>query len=743
MVDGAATCWGWNANGQLGNGSTTHTVVAVPVTGIDGSTLATTAVSVAGGKTHSCAVMADGTVKCWGLNDYGQLGNDSTSNSSVPVSVVVIDGKSPGATAVRVSLGMTSTCAQMADGTVRCWGRIPNAVEYITALSGSTTVVDLDSSWTHSCVAMLNGIARCWGTPAQGRLGDNLITGNNSAIPSVVAGLDGSTPATSAIEVATGTTTSCALMANGTLKCWGANGAGELGDGTKTQRNSPVDVSGITGADESTTAVDVSAGDVSTCAVMANGTVRCWGTGWSGLLGTGTTTDSLTPANVSGITGASPDTSAVGISSSRYATCALMADADVRCWGATGFRDSNYDTVSLTPTRVPFVYTQARTVAVPAPDAPGVPTSVAGDGQATVTVVPAAGGTPPTSYTISVAGDPTKFCTVTNPAVSLSCVVPGLSNGTSYTFVVAANAYGKSSDASSPSAPVTPVAAPNAPGAPTSVAGNGQATVTVVRAVGGTPATSYTISVVGMPGKSCTVSNPAVSLSCVIPGLTNGTVYKFIAVAKANGMTSASSQQSAPVTPREPPAVPPGKPVNLVVSDRSSETLVMSWNAPTTSGSAALVGYTVAWREAGKAWLSDNVKDVLGRTATLARLTPGATYEIRVRARNSAISGAWSSSATGIVPSQAPAPKNVKGVANGLKITLTWSKVTTPSHSPILKYSGYCAIGLEEQENAQTGPTGTSMVVSVTQRKLYVCRVTAVTEAGRGIPSALIRVTVL
>jgi titin len=228
----------------------------------------------------------------------------------------------------------------------------------------------------------------------------------------------------------------------------------------------------------------------------------------------------------------------------------------------------------------------------------------------------------------------------------------------------------------------------------------------------------------------------------VIPGLNNGTAYKFVAVANANGMTSASSQQSSPVTPREPAPVPPGKPLNLVMSNRSSATLEVTWNAPTTSGSSALVGYTVAWRETGKAWLTGNVKDVLGRTATLSGLTPGATYEIRVRARNAALFGAWSASTTGIVPVQAPAPKNVTGVANGMKITLTWSLVKVPSHSPVLKYSAYCAIGLEEPAHAQTGPTGTTTVVSVTQHKLYVCRVTAVNAAGRGIPSAPIRVTV-
>ena len=742
MVDGAATCWGYNYYGQLGNGSTTSSVAAVPVTGIDGSSPATTAISVGGGKNHSCAVLANGTVKCWGQNDSGQLGDGTLTNSSVPVSVRVIDGVTPSTTAVNVSAGQTNSCAQMADGTVRCWGGGSDSqiVEGITALSDSTTAVDLDTDFFHSCVATRNGSAMCWGISGFGQLGKG--TAAPSALPAVVSGIDGSSDAATAVEVALGENSSCARMGAGTVKCWGSNSSGQLGDGSKTQRNSPVSVSGITGVDDATTAVDVSAGGVHTCAVMANGTVKCWGAGFFGLLGDGLGTESLVPVAVSGLTGATPDTTAVAIGSSRFATCALMEDADVQCWGGTGFLDSNFSTVSLSPARVPLVYTQAHTLTIPAPDAPGAPTVVAGDGQATVTVVPAVGGTPPASYRISVAGDPSKFCTVTNPAVSLSCVVQNLTNGASYTFVVEASAYGLSSTPSSPSAPVTPMAPPNAPGVPTAVAGDGQVTVTVVPAVGGTPPTSYTIFVVGMPGKSCTVPNPSVPMSCPISGLTNGTAYKFIAVANANGVSSANSQQSAPVTPRPPAAVPPGKPLNVIISDRSAETLEVSWNAPTTSGTTAIVGYTVTWRESGKAWLAGNTKDVAGRTATLTGLTSGVTYEVRVRARNATLSGAWSLSATGIVPVQAPAPKNVTGVANGLKITLTWSLVKVPSHSPVLKYSAYCAVGLEEPAHAQTEPTGTTTVVTVTQHKLYVCRVTAVNAAGRGIPSAPIRVTV-
>ena len=757
MGDGTVRCWGSNNNGQLGDNSTIARPAPVTVVGIDGSTPATTAVDVSSGAMwHTCALMADATVKCWGLNDYGQLGNNSTVNSLVPVPVANIDGTSPGRTAVSVSTGTYWSCALMANGTVRCWGDkfyvgssnfanvlVPLAVSNVSGLTSSSGAVELTSAGKNGCVRMADGTVQCWGEGLNGSLG-NIAYPNGSQSPVLVSTIDGATSASTAVSVTRGIYEfGCSLMANGTVKCWGWNSSGQLGDGSTINKSAPVLVSNIDGTEPATTAVGVSGGGNHACAVMENNSVRCWGANFSvGLLGNDSTINSSIPVAVSQITGATSGTSAVDVAAGYLASCALMSDGGVRCWGSGGMLGDNTSSGSPIPTRVAFEFASARTLSVPAPDAPGVPTAVAGDGQATVTVVPAAGGTSPTSYTISVAGDPTKFCTVTNPAVSLSCVVPGLSNGTSYTFVVAANAYGLSSDPSSASAPVTPVAPPRAPGAPTVVAGNGQVTVTVVRAVGGTPATSYTISVVGLPGKSCSVPNPEVSLSCVVSGLTNGTAYKFIAVASANGISSANSAHSASATPRAPAAVPPGKPLNVVITDRSAQTLELSWDAPASPGSSAITGYTVAWREVGTGWIAGNTKSATSRNATVTGLTAGKSYEIRVSATNATLTGAWSASATGIVPAKAAAPQNVKGTAVGLKITLTWTKVTTPSHSPVLKYSMYCAVGLENPARAQVGPTISTATLTVTQRKLYVCRVAAVTAAGRGTDSAPVRVSI-
>jgi hypothetical protein len=250
------------------------------------------------------------------------------------------------------------------------------------------------------------------------------------------------------------------------------------------------------------------------------------------------------------------------------------------------------------------------------------------------------------------------------------------------------------------------------------------------------------VSVSGDPTKFCTVTLPAVPLSCVVSGLTNGTAYTFVVVANANGLSSSSSQVSSPVTPLAQATTPPGQPRNAVIATRTAGTLGVTWAAPASPGSSAITGYTVAWREVGAAWVAGNTKSATALNATVTGLTAGKSYEIRVSATNATLTGAWSASTTGIVPAKAAAPQNVKGVAVGLKITLTWSKVTTPSHSPVLKYSMYCAVGLENPARAQVGPTITTATLTVTQRKLYVCRVAAVTDAGRGTDSAPIRVTV-
>lgn len=217
-------CWGSNAFGKLGDGSTTESHIPVSVTGLSG------AIAIAAGTSHTCAV-ASGGAKCWGYNAYGQLGNTSTTGSAVPVDV---SGLSSGVTAI--AAGESHTCA------------------------------------------VASGGAQCWGDSTFGQLGNGSTT--YSLIPVGVSGL-GSAIA----KIAAGAYHSCALTGGGAAKCWGANGGGQLGNGSTTGSAVPVYVSGLASG-----VSVIAAGGFTTCAVVgpaSGGTAQCWGYNYFGQVGNG------------------------------------------------------------------------------------------------------------------------------------------------------------------------------------------------------------------------------------------------------------------------------------------------------------------------------------------------------------------------------------------------------------------------------------------------------------------------
>jgi prepilin-type N-terminal cleavage/methylation domain-containing protein len=270
LTGGTVKCWGRNAFGQLGNGTTTDSSTPVEVSGI------TTATQISGGYRHTCALLSGGTIKCWGYNAEGQLGDGTTTNSSTPVAVSGIT------TATQISGGAFDTCALLTGGTVKCWGSNGNGElggNYSTtnsstpvAVSGITTATQISGGAFATCALLSGGAIKCWDW--------------NSSTPVAVSGI------TTATQISTGGSHTCALLSGGAIKCWGANSYGGLGDGTTTDSSTPVSVSGIT------TATQISAGWYHTCALLSGGTIKCWGLNDYGELGNGTTTDSSTPVDV-------------------------------------------------------------------------------------------------------------------------------------------------------------------------------------------------------------------------------------------------------------------------------------------------------------------------------------------------------------------------------------------------------------------------------------------------------------
>jgi alpha-tubulin suppressor-like RCC1 family protein len=283
LSDNTIQCWGEGTNGKLGNGSTSNQTSPVAVSSI------IDAAQVAAGGEHSCAVLDNGfsgTVKCWGDASSGQLGNGtSTGNFSTPQLVTGVS------TAVQVDTGNDFTCALLADRTIQCWGNGDNgklgngatlSQNTPVPVSGITNAVQLSVGYAHACALMDDNTIKCWGDGTNARMGDGFSNVTNSTA-TTVSGI------TNAIQVVAGYAHSCALLSDATIKCWGFNDQGQLGDLGTTTQDAPVAVSGIT------TATSVSVGGSTTCAILSDGTAKCWGEGTLGELGDGIGGSNATP----------------------------------------------------------------------------------------------------------------------------------------------------------------------------------------------------------------------------------------------------------------------------------------------------------------------------------------------------------------------------------------------------------------------------------------------------------------
>lgn len=328
-------CWGDNIAGQLGNGLTMDSSLPVDVllSGDD-------PIAIDAGLYHACAVTSSGKVKCWGENPYGQLGNGRTNAQVTPVTI-----SRPITDAVSLSAGLSGTCALTRNADVRCWGANflgqlgdgTTSDRYIPVpVVGLSNVANIAPGWYHTCAATRSGSALCWGYNAAGQLGDG--TSQTRLTPVVVSGLD-----TGVASVVAGFYHSCAVMQTGGVKCWGYNAYGELGDGTKTDSYVPVGVSGLTGI----SAIATGPFSQHVCA-LASGHVKCWGENEFGQLGDGTRTNRPTPVQVNGLS----NVTAVAVGTDH--TCALLQTGKVKCWGSNQWGQMGNSTVlsSTTPLEV-------------------------------------------------------------------------------------------------------------------------------------------------------------------------------------------------------------------------------------------------------------------------------------------------------------------------------------------------------------------------------------------------------
>jgi alpha-tubulin suppressor-like RCC1 family protein len=318
-------CWGANNYGQIGDGTTSVRNTAVDVS-IDHDVTA-----IALGIQHTCALESTGGVSCWGYNYSGEIGDGTTTHRHLPVSVYDLG---PGSGVKAIAAADYHSCALTRDTTVQCWGTNNHGqlgtgnttVSHVPVEASGlgTGIVEVSAGGEHTCALDASARPFCWGNDPYGQVGYAGIGSNFYVYPPVrVSGLD--SPAT---QVSLMRQTSCAVTAAGGAMCWGNNDYGQIGDGSQTDTGNSIshygarDVAGLTGGVR-----QVAAGEHHACALKNDGSVWCWGDNSYGQVGDGTSVKRLTPVQVSGIDGA------VAIDAGLSHTCALTAAGAVYCWG--------------------------------------------------------------------------------------------------------------------------------------------------------------------------------------------------------------------------------------------------------------------------------------------------------------------------------------------------------------------------------------------------------------------------
>ncbi len=358
---GSVKCWGWNPYGELGDGRACG--FSCPFV-VSTSGLESGVASIAAGGYHTCAVLTGGGAKCWGANATGQLGDGTIFQRLTPVDVSGLSGP-----VTKLTAGYNHTCALIQSGGLQCWGSNDfgevgdgTLISRVrpTDVSGLTSgVADVSAGGFSTCVAMASGGIKCWGYNSQGQLGDG--TTADSSSPVDVAGLADVT------HVSVGEAHACALTAGGGVKCWGSNGEGQLGDGSTTDRPAPVDVTGL-----ASDVAAIAAGGYHTCALTTGGGVKCWGDNPWGQLGDVGACGKLCPApvDVSGL-GGDVATIAAGL---RH-NCAIINDGAIKCWGANDSGQLAAGTRVPNPNAVPEPPVTVEIKAPPPPTPTRLPSS--------------------------------------------------------------------------------------------------------------------------------------------------------------------------------------------------------------------------------------------------------------------------------------------------------------------------------------------------------------------------------
>lgn len=341
--DGSVQCWGAGANGQMGDGTNNSLqYLNSKVLRASDSTILKAFV-VAAGDSHMCAIDRNGDVFCWGNGGSGRLGNNATANNSKAVKVQDLTTNYP---AVAVGAGDSHSCALLSNGSVKCWGSCSQyqvnssctTSPYYTSTAQPTTIdgtvgnraISLGVGHNHNCAVMENRTVQCWGSSGYGKAGGN---SSNVNSPTAVSG------ATNFVAVYAGIDQTCGIKTDGSAACWGNGTDGQRGDNNVTaSMTTPQAV--VLGADDNRV-VGISLGDHFSCFLLNNYNVRCTGSMNNGRLGNGQSTSMIKQpkddSNADGLnaffTAASSDKYAIAISSYKDTSCGVSSQGQVHCWG--------------------------------------------------------------------------------------------------------------------------------------------------------------------------------------------------------------------------------------------------------------------------------------------------------------------------------------------------------------------------------------------------------------------------
>jgi alpha-tubulin suppressor-like RCC1 family protein len=328
LDDNSVWCWGLNDSGQFGNGTTDSSPLPIQLPEL-GKDVAQIAVGMA----HVCSLTVSGSVKCWGRNSLGQLGDDTTNDSLMPVQV---SGLTSGVKAI--SLGVNHSLALMNNGTVRSWGGgqvVPTQVDGLPS-----SVVEISAGYFHSCALTNIGSLFCWGQNYKGALG------NGTEVDSFKVALPVSNLSSGVASVSAGAHRTYALLKNGSVMGWGTNINRSLGVDSNVDKSLiPITIPVLAPGKM----ISINSKESHACGIESGGKIQCWGYNAVGQLGVGYRGSGSVPVQVDGLVDGASKIS-VGATSS----CAILKDGFAYCWGDNSYGQLGNNSVveSWVPVRV-------------------------------------------------------------------------------------------------------------------------------------------------------------------------------------------------------------------------------------------------------------------------------------------------------------------------------------------------------------------------------------------------------